>query len=161
MKSQRYFPGIVLTGFGLYFFLEKTKPAVLPELFTWPTLLCIVGIAFLGQAYFAKDHESILPGTIFTGIGLHFHAAARFSEWPQHTGMFITIISLGFMLRARKTNTGMMYGILLFIISMIILFYDRLVNWLGVLETGVSAIWKFWPLLLIAIGFYLLFLKKK
>jgi hypothetical protein len=161
MKAQRIFPGTILIGFGLYFFLQQSNINIFPGFYTWPTLLCIVGLAYLAQAYGGKDHEAILPGVILFGFGLHFHVVNKYQVWPDHIGIFILIIALGFILRARKTNGGMFQGILLLIIAITTLFYDKAISWLGLLESGFSNGLKFWPYVLIAAGVYVLFLKKK
>ncbi|CAH0346330.1 DUF5668 domain-containing protein [Bacillus sp. CECT 9360] len=157
MKAQRIFPGTILIGFGLYFFLQQSNFAVFPGFYTWPTLLCIVGLAFLGQAYAGKDHEAIVPGVILFGFGFHFHVVNKLQIWPDHIGIFILIIALGLILRARKTNGGMLQGILLLVIAIIMLYYDKLIGWLGLLESG----FNFLPYVLIAAGAYVIFIKKK
>lgn len=81
MKNQKIFPGLILLGFGLYFYLEHSQIDILKEYLTLPTLLIIVGIAFLGQGYGGKDYEAILPGVILTGFGIHFHIVNRLSIW--------------------------------------------------------------------------------
>ncbi|WP_026693756.1 LiaI-LiaF-like domain-containing protein [Peribacillus kribbensis] len=161
MKSQRLFPGVILIGFGLYFFLEKSGIEVFQGFFTWPTLLMIVGIAFLVQGYGARDYEAILPGVILTGFGIHFHVVNKLKIWPDHIGIFILIIGLGFVLRAKETRSGMFHGFLLILVSVMLLFYDKIMSWLGLLENGVFTAWKFWPFILIAIGLFFIFQKKK
>jgi hypothetical protein len=161
MKNQRIFPGIILIGFGAYFFLQQTNFSPLQPFYTWPTLLLIVGGAFLFQAYGARDYEAILPGVILAGFGLHFHVVNRLEIWPDHIGTFILIIALGFLLRHQKTGTGLFQGILFLILAAMLLFYDRVIEWMGLLENGVSSAWRFWPILLMLIGFYFLIAKKK
>jgi hypothetical protein len=161
MKNQRIFPGITLIGFGSYFFLQQSGITVFQQFYTWPTLLIIVGIAFLGQGYIAKDYEAILPGVILLGFGLHFHVVNRFEIWPDHIGSFILIIALGFLLRYQKTGTGLLHGFLFLILAILLLFYDKIANWFGVLETNVALAMKFWPALLVVVGVYLLFIKRK
>lgn len=160
MKKQRIFPGIILIGFGLYFFLEHSEIEIFPGFFSWPTLLCIVGIAFLVQAYSGNEYESILPGVILLGFGAHFHIANNLEIWPDSLGIFILIISLGFILRTRKTNSGMMHGLILFTVAILTLFYDKIITSFGILETGTDSIEKFWPFVLMAIGVYILLRKK-
>ncbi|MDZ5470783.1 DUF5668 domain-containing protein (plasmid) [Bacillus sp. 31A1R] len=161
MKNQRIFPGFILIGFGTYFFLQQSKIEIFQQFYTWPTLLAIVGLAFLFQAYIAKDYEAILPGVILTGFGIHFHVIKHFQVWPDHIGTFILIIALGFLLRYQKVGTGLFQGILFLVLAVLLLFYDKVVEWLGLLENGVNIIWRFWPVVLIVIGAYLLFFKKK
>lgn len=161
MKNQRIFPGIILIGFGAYFFLQQSNIALFQEFYTWPTLLVIVGISFLAQGYGAKDYEAILPGAILTGFGLHFHMINHFELWPNHIGTFILIIAIGFLLRYQKVRSGLFQGILFLVLALLLLFYDRVIAWFGILESTVSIAWKSWPIVLVLIGSYLLFVRKK
>jgi hypothetical protein len=160
LKNQRIFPGIILIGFGAYFYLQQTQLNLLKEFYTWPTLLIIVGIGFVGQAYIANEYEAILPGTILLGFGIHFHVVHKLAMWPDHIGAFILIIALGFLLRYQKLGTGLFQGLLFLILAGLLLFYDKVVTWLGLLENGFSLAWKFWPAVLIIIGIFLLFKKE-
>lgn len=160
MKNQRIFPAIILIGFGIYFYLQQSKIELFKEFYTWSTLLIIVGFAFLVQAYKAKDYEAILPGVILLGFGTHFHVVNHFSFWPNHIGAFILIIALGFLLRYQKLKTGLFQGLLFLVIAILLLFYDKIGSWFGLLEDGLSLAWKFWPAILIAIGLFFLFKKK-
>jgi hypothetical protein len=160
LKNQRIFPGVILIGFGAYFFLQQTQINLFKEFYTWPTLLMIVGIAFLGQAYIAKDYEAILPGTILLGFGIHFHVEHKLDVWPDHIGAFVLILALGFLLRYQKLRTGLFNGLLFLILAGLLLFYDKMVGWFGIIEDGMSLAWKFWPAILILAGLVLLFKKE-
>lgn len=160
MKKKQFFLGIILIGFGAYFFLEQSNITLFDQFYTWPTLLIIVGIAFLFQGYGAKDHEAILPGVILTGFGIHFHVVGKLDTWPDHIGAFILIISLALLLRYQKTRDGLFQGLLFFIIAVLLLFYDQIIKWLGLLENSVSSIWNFWPVVLVGFGVYFLARKK-
>jgi hypothetical protein len=161
MKNQKIFPGIILIGFGLYFYLKQNHIEIFKEYSTWPSLFIIVGIAFLAQGYGGKDYEAILPGVILAGFGLHFHVVHKLAVWPDNMGIFILIISLGFLLRYQKTRNGLFQGMLFLVLSIILLFYDKVFSWLGLLENRVSSLWNFWPVALIVIGVLLLFFKKR
>lgn len=161
MKNQRMIPGVILIGFGVYFYLQQADIALFQEFYTWPTLLTIVGAAFLVQGYSGKDYESILPGVILVGFGVHFHVVNKFELWPDHLGAFILIIALGFLLRYQKTGNGLFHGVLFLILAGVLLFYDRITSALGLFEYGVAQIWKFGPAVLVIIGVYLIFFKKK
>ncbi len=161
MKRKKFFPGIVLIGFGIYFFLQQMQISLFDQFFSWPTLLFIIGIAFLFQAYGAKDNSAILPGVILTGFSVHFHVAGKLDFWPDHIGALLLIISLGFLLQYQKTGEGLLQGLLFLIISSLFLFYEQVINWLGLLESKISAAEKFWPVALIAFGIYFLLANKK
>ncbi|WP_201713665.1 LiaI-LiaF-like domain-containing protein [Rossellomorea arthrocnemi] len=161
MKQQRIFPGIILIGFGAYFYLQQANIVLFQEFFTWPTLLIIVGLAFLGQGYGGKDYEAILPGTILVGFGMHFHVVNKLDVWPDHMGTFILIIALGFLLRYQKTRAGLFQGILFLTLSIILLFSDKAGRWFGFIEGSVGTAWELWPILIIGIGVYLLFIRKR
>ncbi len=162
LKNQQIFPGIILIGFGAYFLLQQTGITLFQHFFTWPTLLIIVGIAFLGQGYSAREYEAILPGVIMCGFGLHFHLSGHVAFWPTNMiGMLILIIAVGFFLRFQKTNNGLFQAFLFLIIAVLLLFYDKIAGYFGLLQNGMNFIWKFWPALLIVVGIYFLLRKKK
>ena len=77
--------------------------------------------------------------------------------WPSHFGIFILIISIGFILQSRKTKSGMFYGITLSILAIFILFYDKVTSLLSLTQNVVN----FWPFVLMAFGVYVLFFRKK
>lgn len=161
MKNQRIIPGIILIGFGIYYYMQQSEIDLFLNFQTWPTLMTIVGAAFLAQGYWGKDYEAILPGVILFGFGVHLHIVDRLEVWPDHMGAFILIIALGFLLRYQKTGTGLFNGILFLILAGLLLFYDQISTWLETMENGIAAIWSFWPALLILLGAYLLFMKRK
>lgn len=161
MKNLRIFPGIILVGFGIFFFWQQTNISLFAEFMTWPSLLIIVGVAFLCQGYSGKDYESILPGVILTGFGFHFHVVNRLSIWPDSIGTFILIIALGFLLRYQKVRNGLFQGILFLALAALLLFYDQVMSWFGLLENNVASVAKLWPIILILIGVYLLFFKRR
>lgn len=72
MKQSKTFIGVLLIGFGLFFVLQQYSIPILSRFDTWPTILIILGMAFLAQGYLNKQPESILPGGILTGLRLHF-----------------------------------------------------------------------------------------
>ncbi|KKB35112.1 LiaI-LiaF-like domain-containing protein [Bacillus thermotolerans] len=161
MKQQRIFPGVILIGFGLYFFLQQSTFTWLHPFLNWPTLFLIIGLAFLAESYSGREGNAILPGVILTGFGLHFHVVNYLNIWPNDTGVFILIIALGFLLQYTKTKNGLFQGLLFLTLAIIMLFYDTIITWLGLLEGQAFSLWQFWPIVLIVVGGYLLFIKKK
>lgn len=161
LKTQRIFPGFLLLGFGIYFLLQELQIHPFEGFGTWPTLSIIVGVGFLLEGYLAKNYEAIIPGVILTGFGLHIHLVNRLEVWPDHTGIFMLIIALGFLLRHQKVRTGFFPGLLFLVLALLLLFYDKTFTWLSSLNIGIELFWKFWPIIFIGLGAYLLFFKKK
>ncbi|OXS80561.1 hypothetical protein [Domibacillus enclensis] len=155
LNGQRMFPGILLIGFGLYFFLQQSAFTWVKPYLGWPALLLITGISFLVQGL-KEEGSGILPGVVLTGFGLHFYVVDYLGWWANDTGVFILIIAVGFLLQHQKTGHGLLNGILFLFLAAITLFYGTIKQWLGPLES----FWQFWPLVLIAIGGYLLFVQK-
>jgi hypothetical protein len=161
MKKQGIFSGIILIGFGLYFLIEQLNMPFLRSFQNWPTLLIIVGLALLGQAYYAKEYQHIFSGIILFGFGLHFHFLHYLKVWPNNIGVFLFIIAIAMLLSSQKMKAGFVHGLLFLILSCVLLFYHRLNEWFNFVESGISILWKFWPVGLIIAGIYLLFIKKR
>lgn len=161
MKKQSVFFGIMLVGLSFFLLMSHFQFPLTLKLYSWPSLLLLVGAAMIVQAYKGHDFQQLLPGMILLTLGIHFHAVSLFSFWPKHIGMVLFMIALSFLLSSRKSHSGLLQGIFLFILSMLMMFSDQLKMWTALLEQNFNDIWKFWPLLLLIIGLYLLFFKRK
>jgi hypothetical protein len=161
MKNQKIFSGIIFIGVGIFFFLQQTGMTLTPQFFTWPTLLMIAGIAFLAQGYIGQDFEAILPGTVLFGYGLHYHFLQSYAFFSNQAGSLVLFIGIGSLLRYFKTRSGLFQTILFLILAIFLLFYDKFTQDAGLLQNGVSIFWRFWPILLIGIGVFFLFKRKK
>jgi hypothetical protein len=161
MKKQGVFPGIILIGIGLYFLLNQLHFPALKMFYSWPTILIIIGVAFLAQAYTSRDYQNIVPGFILAGIGAHFHLINLVAIWPDHWAMFTLIIGIAFLLRYQQTKTGVFPGLLLLVLSIFALFYHEVIGWLGWIGSIVQIVETYWPIGLIIAGIYLLFIKRK
>ncbi len=161
MKKQGIFPGILLIGIGLYFLLQELHYTKLEPFYTWPTLLIIIGIAFLARSKSGGDSDSIFPGIVLTGLGIHFHAAGTLPFWPDHWAVYTIILGFAFLAKWKKTGSGIAAGLILLGLSAFALFYDGLMAWLGLIDRTIGWIERFWPAALIALGLYFLFVRKK
>lgn len=158
MKRQGIFPGVLLVGVGLIFLLQNYNIPYINYIFTWPSILLIIGLAFLFQAYIGKDYHSIFTGVLLVGLGIHFHGLQLFSFWPDHWAMFTIIIGVAFLFRYSKTKKdGLIPGVILLIVSLVSFMYIEFIDLFGSLFTYVE---NFWPVALIGAGIYLLFFKK-
>lgn len=161
MKNQQLFPGIILVGLGVYFFLQQSGIALFIGFFSWQTLMTLIGIAFLAQGYLAKEYDAILPGVILVGLGIHPYTARFPAIYNNQAGYLILIIALGLLLRYQKNHNGLFQTTLFLILAIFMLFYDKLTSYFGMIQNQATASWKFWPLLLIIAGLFTLYQKKK
>lgn len=158
MKRQGIFPGVLLIGVGLIFLLQNYNVPFINSLFSWPSILLIIGLAFLFQAYIGKEYQSIFTGIILVGLGIHFHGLQLFKFWPDHWAMFTLIIGIAFLFRYSKTKQeGLIPGIILLLISLVAFMYKEFIHIFGSVYGYIE---NFWPVLLIIAGVYLLFFKK-
>ncbi|MFC0270190.1 LiaI-LiaF-like domain-containing protein [Metabacillus herbersteinensis] len=161
MKNKSLFTAVILLGLGSYYFLQKLNILLFENQNTWPTILIILGAAFLISGHFEKDDNTILPGIILAGLGIHFHSHGDFTFWPDHPAAFLFIVGLGLLLRSLRTKTGYVQSISLLLIGAFLHFFQRIIESLSWIEQGVGLIETYWPLLLIIGGIYLLFIKRK
>ncbi|WP_017755992.1 LiaF transmembrane domain-containing protein [Calidifontibacillus oryziterrae] len=159
-KKQGIFPGLILIGIGIYFLMDQLNLPIVKNIFTWPTLLLIIGLSFLLQAYLAKDAQSVFPGIILFGLGVHFHGRDIFDFWPDHWAVYTLIVGIAFIFRHQKTKNGIVPGIILLVISLLGLFYDGIISWMNYIGKAVGWLESFWPVALILIGIYIIFKKR-
>lgn len=158
MKRQGIFPGIILIGIGLYFLLEKFNLPYMNQLLSWPTILIIIGLAFLMQSNLGEDSSSIFPGTLLLLLGIHFHAQDIIIGWPSHWAMYTLIVGLSFLFYYLKTKKdGLIIAIILIVISLIGFFSKNVFDWVFSIFGFLGG---FWPIILIAIGIFLIVKRK-
>ncbi len=158
MKRQSVFPGILFIGVGLFFLLHQFNIPYVDQLVRWPSILVILGFAFLLQSYMNKDYGSLFPGTLLLLLGIHFHMLFFLSTWPSHWSMYTCIVGLSFLhVYAKTKKDGLLPGIILLVISALGFFSGGVVTWF---QSITDMLERFWPLFLIALGIYLLFKRK-
>lgn len=160
MKKNRLFIGMLLIGFGLYYFISKWQTPSLLAFTYWTTPIIITGIALLVQAFKGRETHFIFPGFIVLGFGVHFYANTHIEAWPEHWSVLTLIISIGMLFQSQKGKGDLLPGILLFIMSLFFLFNEKLTTMLGSLQSQVSFFQQYWPILIAVSGLYLLFSKK-
>jgi hypothetical protein len=159
MKNKNTFTAYIVIGIGLYFLFKQLKLPIFTDFYSWPTLLIIIGIAFLIYSFQAKDYNQLFPGTLIFGLGIHFHGVEHYSFWIDHWAMYPLIVGIAFLVRYMKTKNGLVPGLILTVLSCVFIFSIRIpyeLHWINDLFGFIN---MYWPLVLIVIGFYLL--KKK
>ncbi|KHE72986.1 LiaI-LiaF-like domain-containing protein [Halobacillus sp. BBL2006] len=159
MKKQNSFLGFLLVGFGLYFLLRQFNIPLLNQFYSWPTLLMIAGVAFLLHSYMTKDYSNIFTGALLLGFGIHFHGITHFAIWIDHWSMYLLIIGIAFLLQYQKTKKGLIPALVLLGIALFALLVPTAPSWFSWIQLVFQWIERFWPVVLIVFGFYLL--KKK
>ncbi len=160
MKKQQIFFGTVLLGFGLYFILRDWNIVLFRTMYDWPTVACIIGIAFLFQAFASQDYVYILPGGLLVGLGIHFHSIAYFPFWPSHWSIILFIVGIVLLIYSYKTKTEPFTSSLIILLSLVFIFEQKIMNWVSSVGGDFAAVSKYWPFFLAVIGAYLIIRKK-
>ncbi|MDF2558007.1 MAG: hypothetical protein K0R71_1835 [Bacillales bacterium] len=160
MKDQRYFVGITLIGFGIYYYLQFSDIKTFEYLHTWPMLFVIVGLGFLTQGYKGRVNDFILPGVVVTGFGLHFLLANQISIWPNELGVLILSIALGLLLQAMKKGSSKVLGMIVLFLAIFFIFYEKFTIFETTFMKMSSLLTHFWPILLVLVGIWALYRKK-
>ncbi|MED5246883.1 LiaF transmembrane domain-containing protein [Priestia sp. LL-8] len=161
MKKQSMFFGVLLVGFGIFFLLNELHMSIAAKVYTWPVLLILIGAALLTESALSQDHSNLLASYILITLGIHFYVSEQIPFWPTNISMVVFMVAISFLLSARKAKSGFFQGGTLLIIAILMMFSDRLKLFLPKVEDGVNYLTTFWPILLLLVGIYLLFFKRK
>ncbi|GGF06692.1 putative membrane protein YsxD [Halobacillus andaensis] len=156
MKKQNAFAGYLLIGLGIYFLLRQLNIPYFSAFYSWPTILIIIGAAFLLHSYLTKDYSNIIAGVILLGLGLHFHSKDRYSFWIDHWAIYPMIVGFAFLLKYIKTKSGILPALVLLGLAGFGLFSTSNPSWFSFIYTLISWIEQFWPIVLVILGIYLL-----
>lgn len=159
MRKQHLFTAYLLIGLGIYFLIKQLDFVFFRPFLGWPTVVAIIGIAFLLHSYTTREKQNIFIGIIILGIGVHFHGMQNYSFWYNHWSVYTLIIGIAYLIRFFYTKKGMIPAIVLLSISIIMIFSISLPEWFKGIYSIVDFIETFWPVILIIIGIY--FIRKK
>ncbi|MDG5786893.1 DUF5668 domain-containing protein [Evansella sp. AB-P1] len=161
MKKNGALPGVILILIGLYFLLQQLNIPIpfSNVIFNWPSILVAIGIVLAYQGYSNRDDNKMFSGSILLGLGVLFHGAYTFHYWSYHWGYFTLVVSIAFFMKHFvNKRDGLVPGTILLIISAFAIYSNQLVTWIQRFFSGFD---KFWPIIFIGIGLYLLFFRKK
>jgi len=161
MKSNQVLPGVILVVVGTYF-LSNQLNFTLPYseiLLKWPSILLFIGLVLSWQGFSNRDDQKMFSGTILLGLGVLFHGVHTFDYWNYQWPYFTLIISVAFFLKYFvNKRDGITTGVILLFISIIALFFSTISQWMNSIHSGFDS---YWPVVLIVIGVYLIFFRKK
>ena len=154
MKRENVVWGIILIATGGLFLLNQLIPGLLGG-FTWPWILLGLGGIFALASLIGRAGGLMIPGVILLGLGgifIYLTSTGNWDNWPiwllvpgfVGLGMFIGGLYDRDLAQARPVALFMLAGAL-------ILF--AVFGGLG-LPAGLL---RFWPVLLIALGLFVLF----
>ncbi|MDQ0256483.1 uncharacterized membrane protein HdeD (DUF308 family) [Evansella vedderi] len=161
MKKNSVLPGIILILVGLYFLLQQYSISIpfTDTILTWPMILIAIGVVQAYQGFSNRDDNKMFSGMVLLGLGVFFHGAHTANLWGYHWGYFTLIVSIAFFMKHFvNKREGIVPGMILLLLTGFALYSHQLVSWLQKLFSGFE---RFWPILLIGIGIYLLFFRKK
>lgn len=163
MKNQgkNLFYAFLLTIIGLYLLLYQFQLNIVKELPILPTFLLIFGSALLLQSYMDKDYQHIFTGTFIVGIGINGYNPSFLPTWPTPWAFYLVLLTIASLLSYQKTKNGLVPAILFLFGSLLLLFKDLINTWTGIPGHVMNYGLKFWPILLIIYGVYLLVFRKK
>jgi len=156
MRKQNLFFAYLLIGLGVYFLIRQLDLAIFRPFFGWPTILALLGIAFLLHSYTTKEKQNIFLGVILLGLGIHFHGLENYDFWYNHWAIYTLIIGIAFLIWFFYTKKGLISAIVLITISVIMIFSISLPEWFQGIYGVIDFFETFWPVILIAIGIYMI-----
>lgn len=159
MRKQNNLTAYLLIVIGVYFLLKQFNIPILTTFSSWPTLIILIGIAFLLNSYATKDYGNLFSGVLILGLGIHFHGLNNYPNWIDHWAVYPFIIGIAYLIRFFKTKSGLLPGLILVGFSSIMIFSITMPTWFNFIYRVSDILEKFWPLAIIILGVYIL--KKK
>ena len=161
MKRNNLIPGLILIAVGVYFLLQQFEIS-LPYsniLFAWPSILGIIGLILAYQGYSNRNDSKMFSGIILLGLGVYFHGVHTFNQWSNHWAYFTLIVSIAFFMKYFvNKREGLTPAFILLFVSAFGLYSPSIILWMQDYTSGFEALW---PVVLIAVGIYFLFIKKR
>lgn len=156
MKKQNALFAYILIGIGLFFLFRELRLPIFTDFYSWQTLLIIIGAAILIHSYRSKSYENIFIGVLIFGVGIHLHGVENYSFWINHWAVYLVIIGLAFLLRAMKTKSGLLTGVIFLAIGVLLIYSQKFSAYFSWIYDIFALLDKFWPIVLIIVGIILL-----
>ncbi len=156
-KRSSIIGGLILISIGLFFLALDAFPELgnwIDLSRQWPLIIVGGGLLFLLGAFMGTPPLAV-PGAIVTGIGSILYYQNLTDNWASWSYVWtlipgfvgIGLILLGLLDSAERENLA--HGVRLLVVSLV------LFTVFGLLMSGFGGLWRFWPLILIGIGGWL------
>lgn len=156
MKKKHSLIAYLCIAIGIYFLLKELKLPFLTDFYSWQTLLMIIGLGILIHSYTTRAFTNLFAGTLLLGVGIHLHGVKHYDFWLEHWAVYLIIIGLALLVRYSKTKKGLLAGISFIVVGLIFIFSNQLSFYTEWINPIIHLFERFWPIVLILIGFYLL-----
>lgn len=158
--DDRWVGGIVLIGIGvLVLVVNLVKSETLAML-----VLPLLGIAFLAWAFFGRRFPLVIPGSILLGLGVGVFLASRMTTTTDEPkgGVVLLGLAAGFLAIAllaplfEKVRAwwALIPAAILAVLGVPLMLGDQGIRFL-------ETVGQWWPLILVAIGLYVLFVPRR
>ena len=151
--------GLLLILMGGYFLAAQFFPALrfwAPVEFSWPLIIVGVGIALLFLGVVIGEPDLAVPASVVGGLGMLLYlqqVTGRWDTWVYAWALIPGFVGAGIILSGVLGGgflSKLKDGLLLILISLSMFFF------FGWLLGGMEQFGAYWPVLLIALGVWLL-----
>ena len=156
MKRKHSLLAYLCIGIGIFLLLRELRIPFFVDLYSWQSFLIVIGIGIIIHSYTTKTYQNLYIGTLLFGIGIHLHGVKHYSFWIDDWSVYFIIIGLAFIIRYTKTKKGFFLGLFSILLGLLFLFSEQLSIYTSWLEPIVSLLERFWPILLILLGMFML-----
>ncbi|CEI83913.1 hypothetical protein BN997_03839 [Oceanobacillus oncorhynchi] len=156
MKRKHSLLAYLCIGIGIFLLLRELRVPFFVDLYSWQSFLIVIGIGIIIHSYTTKTYQNLFIGTLLFGIGIHLHGVKHYSFWIDDWSVYFIIIGLAFIIRYTKTKKGFFLGLFSILLGLLFLFSEQLSIYTSWLEPIVSLLERFWPILLILLGMFML-----
>jgi hypothetical protein len=162
-KQKSIIGGLILIAAGAFILLAQTVPGFADFLDMgrqWPLIIVAIGSLFFVGAFLGTA-ELAIPGSIITGLGLLFYyqnLSGNWASWAYAWALIPGFVGIGMLITGTldKTQREMRAdGRRLILISTILFLV------FGAFFNFPAGLGRFWPVLLIIGGLYLLFRNRR
>lgn len=156
MKRKHSLLAYLCIGIGIFLLLRELRIPFFVDLYSWQSFPIVIGIGIIIHSYTTKTYQNLFIGTLLFGIGIHLHGVKHYSFWIDDWSVYFIIIGLAFIIRYTKTKKGFFLGLFSILLGLLFLFSEQLSIYTSWLEPIVSLLERFWPVLLILLGMFML-----
>src|SRR5699024_9921569 len=158
--KQNSFIAYLLIGIGTYFLIKQLDLALFDNFYFWPTILIIIVVVFLIHSYSSHEYEYIFTCVLLVCLDIYFHYVEIYYFCIFCWSMYTIIAGIAFIIRYLQTHRGLIPVLILIGISIILIFSVTLPDAFKWFYGVTEFLDSFWPIILIALGFYVLFKKR-